>query len=427
MATAHAVGGRAPRPLLRAVVRLLGLARRVEFRAAAMVAAVVASITLVAVEAPIAAVTYDVQPVLAFGLAVLHAGCIPLALLRPRLAGMLAVVAVVPLQVLSAGQVGPAWPWWVVLVITHSLVVFLVGVRAPWTASLVLWALPIVVSAGIAYAMNRRDHDSSSIDVVVFASISGACLIVAMVLGQWNRIRGQLLRERRLSAEEHSRRVLVEERARIARELHDVIAHSMSIITVQATTARFRNPGFGAAAIAEFDEIGASSRQALDEMRGLLDVLRAGEQAAELRPQPRFEDVPELVQQAERAGMDVRSAWPADSDGVGDVAGLATYRIVQEALSNAIRHAAGATVRVTGTRAAGRIRIEVINSPPPLPGPVAVGSTDGGHGLVGMAERAASVGGTLRSGPTEEGGFAVHADLPAGTAARAPARAEARG
>jgi signal transduction histidine kinase len=204
--------------------------------------------------------------------------------------------------------------------------------------------------------------------------------------------------------------MLAEERARIARELHDVVAHSMSIINVQAATARYRHPDFDAGALAEFEDIGVASRQALDEMRGLLDVLRDGDGPGEKRPQPRFEDLPELIAQAERAGMVVAFASTAERGGapVGEVVGVVAYRIVQEALSNAIRHAPGSAVEVRCARRGDALELVIRNAP----GVQAPADGDAGYGLIGMAERAASVGGTVRSGATEDGGFEVIAVLP---------------
>jgi signal transduction histidine kinase len=189
----------------------------------------------------------------------------------------------------------------------------------------------------------------------------------------------------------------------------------MSLIAVQASTARYRNPGFGDEAIAEFDEIGASSRQALEEMRGLLGVLRHGDEPGERRPQPRFTDVPELIAQADRAGMAVTFAWPADAAAlpVSEVTGLAAYRIVQEALSNAIRHAPGASVDVVCRRAGEVLDLTVASGPAPAPAESRPRpETRSGQGIRGMVERATSVGGTVDATIREDGGFVVRARLP---------------
>ncbi len=384
---------------------------RIHLDRALVVAALVAGMVLVLVETSIAAVGHDLPLLLAFVLALLHAGAIPLATVRPHLAAPLSIAAALALQAASPGS-SPAWPWWPVLIVTEALVLFTVGIRVRWAAAVAYWVVATVAPAILAAQLRPTESDATSLNVVVFGGISGAVLVVAVVLAEWSSIRAQLLRERRISATEASRRVLMEERARIARELHDVIAHSMSIITVQSSTARFRHPDFGPAAIAEFEEIGEKSRQALDEMRGLLAVLRGGEEASPRAPQPDLADVNDLVAEAERAGMRVHFEPLAAADAalVGDVTGLAAYRIVQEALSNAIRHAPGASVLVAAHRDGEVLRLEIENSPAPAAvAPATVATT--GHGLVGMRERAASVGGSVEAGPTAEGGFRIRAAL----------------
>lgn len=400
----------------RSALATLRWSARVNPEAALVVGAIVAGITLLAIETPIGAVVYEVPLGLAFALAAVHCGGIPLAVRMPVLAVLVSVPAAIALQAIGL-QVGHAWPWWVVQMVTQSLVVFVVALRCPWQIGVGAWLAPILASAALA-GFGSRDADPVSVNVIVHASVSGAALVLALVLAQWNLIRTQLVRERRVTAEEQSRRRLAEDRARIARELHDVIAHSMSMIAVQATTARYRNPQFGEAAMAEFDEIGASSRQALEEMRGLLGVLRHGDEPGERRPQPRFTDIPELIEQADRAGMHVTFGWPADAAAlrVGDVTGLAAYRIVQEALSNAIRHAPGALVEVTCRAEGGDLAIAVRNGPS-APRTVLGPPEDRPHGqgIVGMKERAVGVGGTVDAGATEDG-FLVEARLPMVTA-----------
>jgi len=202
------------------------------------------------------------------------------------------------------------------------------------------------------------------------------------------------------------------ERARISRELHDVVAHHVSMIAVQAETARLTTPGMPAAGAQRLSAIGDTARAALTEMRRLLRVLRedtpAG--AADRVPQPGLRQLNELLDDARDASgaqtrLIVRGWLPAVDPGVE----LAAYRIVQEALTNARRHAPGAAVDVelhhTGDALQVRIRD---NGPGPPPG-----SAPSGHGLTGMRERAAAVGGELRTGPAVGGGFLIEATLPA--------------
>jgi signal transduction histidine kinase len=202
------------------------------------------------------------------------------------------------------------------------------------------------------------------------------------------------------------------ERARIARELHDVVAHHISMIAVQAESARLTTPGMPAAGAQRLSAIGDTARSALTEMRRLLGVLRedAAGGGGGRQPQPGLPQLAELLDAARDASgagarLIVRGWLPGLDPGVE----LAAYRIVQEALTNARRHAPGAAVdvelRYTGGALAVRVRD---NGPGPPPG-----GPGGGHGLAGMRERAAAVGGELRTAEAPGGGFLVAATLPA--------------
>jgi signal transduction histidine kinase len=201
------------------------------------------------------------------------------------------------------------------------------------------------------------------------------------------------------------------ERARIARELHDVVAHHISMIAVQAETARLTTPGMPAAGAQRLSEIGDTARSGLTEMRRLLGVLREDSpaEAADRHPQPGLEQLPGLVDEArESSGAGCRliiSGPPATIDpGVS----LAAYRIAQEALTNARRHAPGAAVDVEVRYRDGELRLLIRDNGP---GPAQTAPA-GGHGLTGMRERAAAVGGELRAGAATIGGFLVEARLP---------------
>jgi len=201
------------------------------------------------------------------------------------------------------------------------------------------------------------------------------------------------------------------ERARIARELHDVVAHHISMIAVQAESARLTTPGMPAAGAQRLSEIGDTARAGLTEMRRLLGVLGedARAEAADRHPQPGLEQLPGLVDEArESSGTRCRLIISGAPVTVDPGVGLAAYRIVQEALTNARRHAAGAAVDVEVRYGDGELWL-VIRDNGPGPEGTAPG---GGHGLLGMRERAAAVGGELRAGAATVGGFLVEARLP---------------
>ncbi|MET9339325.1 sensor histidine kinase [Nonomuraea sp. NPDC003804] len=206
------------------------------------------------------------------------------------------------------------------------------------------------------------------------------------------------------------------ERARIARELHDVVAHHISLVAVQAETARLATPGMPAAGAERLSAIGDTARAALTEMRRLLGVLRedAETTSADWHPQPglRLSELNELVDESRQAsGTATRLILRGDPVELDPGVELAAYRIIQEALTNARRHAAGAAVdvelRYTGQGVLVRVRD---NGPGPSPDAPAAG-----HGLSGMRERAAAVGGELSTGPAPGGGFLVEARLPGRT------------
>jgi signal transduction histidine kinase len=209
------------------------------------------------------------------------------------------------------------------------------------------------------------------------------------------------------------------ERARIARELHDVVAHHISMISVQAETARLATPGMPAAGAERLSAIGDTARTALTEMRRLLGVLREdaraaapGQAAADRQPQPGLRELNELVDAARDAAgtgarLILRGAPAALDPGVE----LAAYRIVQEALTNARRHAPGAAVDVELHYTGDGLHLLIRDNGPGLP----PDPPTGGLGLAGMRERAAAVGGELHTGTGPDGGFLVTASLPGKT------------
>ncbi|MFF7194296.1 sensor histidine kinase [Streptomyces sp. NPDC008079] len=209
------------------------------------------------------------------------------------------------------------------------------------------------------------------------------------------------------------------ERARIARELHDVVAHHISMVAVQAETARLTTPGMPEAGAAKLSAIGDTARSALTEMRRLLGVLREDAEAEPPRgPQPGLLQLNELLDEARDtsgtgARLIVRGAALELDPGVE----LAAYRIVQEALTNARRHAPGAAVDVELHYDEGTLALRIRDNGP---GPPPASPPGGGLGLLGMRERAAAVGGELRTGPAYGGGFLVETVLPANSAPEQP-------
>jgi signal transduction histidine kinase len=321
--------------------------------------------------------------------------------------------------------------------------------RLSWMATLTLipvwlWTAPLLAGAaggGFPLALARAPDWAYPVRVTVALAVLSA---LAYGAGRWRRDRAALDAQadevKRQAAEaqrqaadarkQRERGAVLEERARIAREMHDVVAHHMSMIAVQAETAPYRIAGLPEGAQAEFAALSASAREALTDMRRLLGVLRSSaepgsggepgvgggpgsEQALDLLPQPALADVDALVDSARRAGADVTLELSAAEGQVPPVVGLAAYRIVQESLSNAGRHAPGAPIRVAVHGGPLHVRVDVVNGPARLPA-TATSPGSGGHGLAGMRERVALLGGRLSAGPRADGGFTVQAELPVG-------------
>jgi signal transduction histidine kinase len=285
----------------------------------------------------------------------------------------------------------------------QTLAAYFVAARCRRLAS-VLLALPFVLAAGTVPSGQGR------IPTVLLLVL----VVGAQVVGDARRQRGQAIAERdatrRAMTDTLREQAATHERARIARELHDVVAHHVSMVAVQAETARLTTPGMPPEGRERLAAIGDTARDALAEMRRLLGVLRtdvAGD--AERAPQPGLERLDELVAGALSAGTAVRLTVRGDVVPLPPGVDLTAYRVVQEALTNARRHAPGAEVDIEIGYGDGAVRVRVRDS-----GPGPAGAGNDGHGLVGMHERVSMVGGTLRLGPAHGGGFAVDAVLPIG-------------
>jgi signal transduction histidine kinase len=367
------------------------------------------AMALISVQTPLSVTVYEVPLAAAFGLTILHAAALPLALRWPVAAAVLSVVAVCGLLWLSAPTPTAPWPWAVAPEITQFLMVFLLAFRAPWQIASTTFALSAAGSIAIALVRGGAHADAATANIVVFISIGAGALGIGIAVRQWRGIRTQLVREQGISAQELSRRVIAEEKARLARDLHDVIAHSMSVINVQATSAPARLGGVDQRTAEEFADIAAQARTALREMRGLLDALRVDGDTPPVAPQHGLADIGVLVRHTAQAGADVRLEWDGpEAPPLSAIADLAAYRVVQEALSNALRHAPGAGIVVAVDASERGVGIRVRNGPGTTPATVVGG---GGHGLVAMRERVRSAGGIVLAEQTADGGFEVAAEF----------------
>jgi signal transduction histidine kinase len=251
---------------------------------------------------------------------------------------------------------------------------------------------------------------SSLVDAVTVAQIGFGLVLTFVVwyLGRRLRIRGEraVLLEREQAAE--ARRAVAEERTRIARELHDVVAHRVSLMTVQAGAAKTIAADDPERASQAMHAVETAGRQALDELRHLLGVLRPEADGDALGPQPGLAEVPRLVDQFRAAGLEVSLTMNGAQTELPARVDLSAYRIVQEALTNALKHAGpGARTEVRLHTDRRGVDIEVLDDG--RGGTILAGS---GHGIVGMRERALLLGGRLDASPRPGGGFHVVAHLP---------------
>jgi signal transduction histidine kinase len=279
-----------------------------------------------------------------------------------------------------------------------------------------------VVVVVVVMSLPRADAD------VVDAAFVSLGLAGAWVLGDRARVQRALtagLQERAVRLEreraEEARRAVATERARIARELHDVVAHHVSMMVVQAEAGPVvveRDPARAAGA---FEAIAATGRQALVEMRRLLGVLRGdgdGETAPSLAPQPGLAQVPSLVEQVGRAGLRVELVVEGPEAPLPAGVDLSAYRIVQEALTNAVKHGGPGRAEVLVRYGERELQLRIWDEGRPAggggPPPEAGAGTAPGRGLLGMQERVGLFGGELRAGSGPNGGFTVAARLPIG-------------
>jgi signal transduction histidine kinase len=328
-----------------------------------------------------------------------------LALYRPMAGFWLSLAAgMLVSEVIRAGAAGSVWAEPSLLV--HLGVLALVGLQARPRVLVELWLLTLGAGAILVQRMPGLD---ASPDLAEMTTLSAIVLVAAGALGGRRETQRRLAEQQRISDTERARRALLEERTRIARELHDVVAHHMSVIAIQAEAAPYRVPDPPEELARSFETIRATASEGLRELRRLVGVLRADGAADDAGPQPTLGRLGELVATVERAGITATVAVTGTPRPLPPGVELSAYRIVQEALSNAVRHSPGSQVRVELGYRPAELVLRVVNGPArsvPIPSPGA------GHGVLGMAERAAMLGGELTAEPRPEGGFAVTAVLP---------------
>ncbi|GAB7029190.1 sensor histidine kinase [Streptomyces sp. NPDC021749] len=333
------------------------------------------------------------------------------AMFRPVPAWWAVTVIMVVVARLSESSMNPdvVFPWTVEGVIAQSGVLLLLAFRHRLRAA--VEALVITLVVGVACSVFATRPHNSDVGRAVPALITA--VVVGAALRDRRVARAELAEQEVLTAEERARRTLLEERSRIARELHDVVAHHMSVISIQAQVAPHLVENPSAELRENLAGIRENAVEALAELRRVLGVLRSEEALAHgtrHAPQPSLDRLDELIGKVRDAGAEVTAETVGEPRPLAPGVELSAYRIVQEALSNAMRHAPGAAVRVRlGHHGAG-LTLRITNAAPAGPAPRPPGA---GHGLLGMRERTAMLGGELATGPTPDGGYDVTAFLPA--------------
>ncbi|GLY77957.1 sensor histidine kinase [Actinoallomurus iriomotensis] len=312
---------------------------------------------------------------------------------RPLAAWLCSAGGVLAARALLLAQ-GLSLPYLPGAVVVYLLCLYAVGVRG---------GNRVTAGAAVVTVVGAAVVDSSTAAVAV-------PMLVPLVAGHLVRMRRTT---RQVLAEQEARHAaetaVLEERQRIARELHDVVAHHMSVIAIQAEAAPYKVTDPPPELAESFADIRASALEGLTELRRVLGVLRTGH-TPETTPQPGLDRLEEVVASARSGGLTVEVSSTGEPPPLPQGVALSAHRILQEALSNAMKHAPGASVTVDIDYRSDELRLRVVNGPGTAPRPVA--ESGGGHGLVGMRERASMLGGTLAVGPRPDGGFAVTAVLP---------------
>ncbi len=372
------------------------LRRRVVWFPHAVVAAV-AGITLLAG-------VFDANTYAPFGITTVLSAFLPavtllMTLVRPVLAFWVSIACTPLVAVAGNGE----WPWAPAPFVCHLAVLTVVAARTRPRTAAWMWVITLLVGSFLG------EFGPGFSNTAPMAVTSAFALLVVTMIQVRREAQREVTVQRTVTAVERDRRTLLEERTTIARELHDVVAHHMSVVAIQAEAAPYRVENPPPELEQAFVTIRENAVAALTELRRVLGVVRAEDYEAPDAPQPTLAEIDRLLDNVRETGLDtektVTGAVRAYPQGVE----LSAYRIVQEALSNTLRHAPGATAGVEIGHVLGGLALRVVNGPArglvkPSPG--------AGHGITGMRERVAMLNGQMTAGPTEDGGYEVTVFLP---------------
>ncbi|GAB2889665.1 sensor histidine kinase [Streptomyces mayteni] len=300
---------------------------------------------------------------------------------------------------------GESVPWTPSTFVCHLAVMMTVAARSRPRVAAEMWLLTAALALGFELTGNSWYGSTSGAMVIV----SFLALLTVLLVRGWLETRREVVEQVAVTARERSKRTLLEERTTIARELHDVVAHHMSVVAIQAEAAPYRVANPPPELAKAFATIRENALLALSELRRVLGVVRAEDYEAPDAPQPTLAALDGLLDNVREAGLAVEKAVTGAVRELPQGIELSAYRIVQEALSNAMRHAPGASARVEISYVLGGFGLRIVNGPateqaPPSPG--------AGHGITGMRERVAMLGGAMTAGPADGGGYETAVFIP---------------
>jgi signal transduction histidine kinase len=333
-----------------------------------------------------------------------------LTMLRPVGAFWLSMAATPVSQLFGSSMDG--YPWLPASFACHMIVLTVVAIRTRPRTAAYMWAVTAVYGfvADVILGPAHYYGDDTA-PMVVFSAL---VLLVVAVWHTRREARQEVTAQQTVTAHERSRRTLLEERTTIARELHDVVAHHMSVVAIQAEAAPYRVENPPPELERAFATIRENAVAALTELRRVLGVVRAEDYEAPDAPQPTLADLDALLANVRDTGPGVEKTVTGAVRELPQGVELSAYRIVQEALSNTLRHAPGASARVEIGYVLGGLGLRIVNDPPPAPALVKP-SPGAGHGITGMRERVSMLNGEMTAGRTAEGGYEVAVFLPVTT------------
>lgn len=327
-----------------------------------------------------------------------------LVLVRPVAAWWLALV--VTAFTGTVGSYYSDWPWTPAAFASYLFVITVVAIRTSPRTAAWMWVLTAAYSMFVETVFGGHGYGSTTAPMLVVSALTLLAVSAAHIRRDAKK---EVAVQLSVNAVERSRRTLLEERTTIARELHDVVAHHMSVVAIQAEAAPYRVENPPPELEKAFATIRENAVAALTELRRVLGVVRAEDYDAPDAPQPTLGDLEGLLSNVREAGLTVEKTVTGAVRELPQGVELSAYRIIQEALSNALRHAPGATAKVEVSYVLGGLGLRIVNTPPrglvkPSPG--------AGHGITGMRERVSMLNGEMTARLLSDGGYEVAAYIP---------------